>query len=276
MIGLATRGFGGIEFLRDLLPGVALEALGLLTWLGSVALLVPLVVLVYWFESREAGAFALAAVLGGISVTVALKAGFGLSRPPDSLWLIAASGFGFPSGHAIDSTVGWGALAARVDRGTKRQRFAVAAVVVAVVALSRVAVGVHFAIDVLVGIAVGAAYLGLILWLDSPGRAFGVATLVAILAAVATGGAGNAMLLLGASAGGWLAWSQLPVAGSPWGSEGILPAIGGVAVFGGLVFVGYRGQLATPLEVGIGTIAFAGIVGLPAMVDRFPERPAGK
>lgn len=276
MIGLATRGFGGIEFLRDLLPDVALYALALLTWLGSVAVLVPLTVVVYWFESREAGAFALAAVLGGISVTVALKAGFGLSRPPDSLWLIAASGFGFPSGHAIDSTVGWGALAAGIDRGTKRHRFAVAAAVVAVVALSRVAVGVHFVVDVLAGIVVGACYLGLILWLGSPNRAFVAATLAAILAAVATGGAGDAMLLLGATVGGWLAWTQLPVSGTPWGSEGLLPAIGGVAVFGGLVLVGYRGQLSAPLEVGVGTLAFAGLVGLPALVDLLPGRTAGE
>lgn len=272
MTGLAPRGLGGIEFLRDLLPDVALEAFGLVTWLGSVVVLVPLTTVLYWFEARETGAFGLAAVLGGYSVTVLFKAGFGLPRPPDELWLMAASGFGFPSGHAIASTVGWGSLAVLLDRWRYRRRVAVAGAIVALVTLSRVALGVHFAVDVLAGIVVGVAYLGLLLWLGSPSRAFAVATLVATMSVLVTGGGSDALLLLGATAGGWLAWTQLPVSTTPWRSEGVLPAIAGAGLFGGLALVGYYWELAAPLEASIGTITVAGVVGLPALVDRLPGR----
>lgn len=272
MTGLAPRGLGGIEFLRDHLPDVALEALGLVTWLGSVVVLVPLTTVIYWFEARETGAFALAAVLGGAAITVVFKAGFGLPRPPDELWLMAASGFGFPSGHAIASTVGWGSLAALLDRRHLRRRLAIAGVIVALVALSRVALGVHYVVDVLAGIAVGTAYLSLLLWLGSPSRAFATGTVVATLAVLTTGGGGDALLLFGATAGGWLAWVRLPVSEIPWQSGGILPAIVSTPVFGLLALAGYYWELAAPLEVGIGAVALAGVIGLPPLVDRLSKR----
>ena len=264
----ATRGVGGIEFLREAFPQVALEALGVLTWLGSVPLVIALFAGVYWFGVRDRGAFGLATVLGAFALTVALKAVFALPRPPEAGWLIEATGYGFPSGHAIAATVAWGYLAASLDWRTGRQRYGVAGLVVAVVALSRVGVGVHYAVDVVVGVAVGAAYLTVLARVDGGGRAFGVAAAVSLLALAVTGGGSDAALLLGATTAGAITWTQLSVPSTPWGREGVLPAVGGGGVIGGLVFVGYRWDLLAPVEFVVGAVGVALLLGLPVLVER--------
>ncbi|HKJ58136.1 MAG TPA: phosphatase PAP2 family protein [Halobacteriales archaeon] len=269
---LATRGVGGIEFLREVFPRGALEAFGVLTWLGSVPFVVGLFAVVYWFGVRDRGVFGLATVLGAFALTVALKAVFALPRPPEAGWLIEATGYGFPSGHAIAATVAWGYLAATLDWGTGRQRFGAAGLVVAVVALSRVAVGVHYAVDVVVGVAVGAAYLAILTRIDGADRAFGVATVVSLLALAVTGGGSDAALLLGATAAGALAWTKLSVPPTPWGREGVLPAVGGGGAIGALVFVGYRWDLLAPVEFVVGAVGVALLLGLPVLVERVAGR----
>lgn len=267
-VALAARGVGGIEFLRELLPGGAVEAFAVLTWLGSVPLVVGLLGIVYWFDARERGAFGLATVLGGLSLTVLLKAVFALPRPPEAVRAIEAAGYGFPSGHAIAATVAWGYLAWALDWGTRRQRYAVAGVVVAVVALSRVVVGVHYAVDVVVGVGAGLAFLAAVTRLDGATRAFGLAAGVALLGLLVTRGGGDAALLLGAASAGGLAWSRLSVPRAPWGREGVLPALGGGSVVGGLVFVGYSYELFAPVEFVVGALGAVALLGLPALVER--------
>lgn len=264
---LAARSVGAIEFLRSVLPRAALDALGVLTWLGSVSFVIGVLAIVYWFGVRDRGAFGLATALGALSLTVALKAVFALSRPPVPEQLIGAAGYGFPSGHAIAATVVWGYLAMALEWGSRRQRYAVAGIVVAVVALSRVAVGVHYAVDVIAGVAVGAAYLVAVTRLDGPERAFGVAVVISLFAVAATRGGGDALLLLGATAAGALLWPRLSVPAEPWRREGLLPAIGGGGAVGGLVFVGYRWHLAPPFEFAVGVVAVAALLGLPALVE---------
>lgn len=268
---LATRSVGGIEFLREVFPRVAIEALGVLTWLGSVPFVVALLAGVYWFGVRDRGAFGLATVLGALSLTVALKALFSLPRPPEPGRLIGAMGYGFPSGHAIAATVAWGYLAFALDWGSRRQRYGVAGVVVAVVALSRVAVGVHYAVDVIAGVAVGAAYLALLTRLDGVEHAFGVAVVVSLLALAVTGLGGDAALLLGAAVAGAVAWPWLSVPTRPWREEGVLPAVGGGGAIGGLVLVGYRWDLIVPLEFVVGAVAVGLLLGLPVLVERVED-----
>jgi len=264
---LATRGLGGIEFLQGLLPRVALDALAVLTWLGSVPVVVGLLAGVYWFGVRERGAFGLATVLGALALTVALKAVLALPRPPEALRLIEATGYGFPSGHAIAATVAWGYLAASLDWGSRRQRYGVAGVIVAVVVLSRVAVGVHYAVDVVAGVAIGAAYLALISRLDDVEHAFVVAVAVSLGALAVTGAGGDAALLLGAAVAGAVVWSRLSVPTTPWRREGVLPAALGGGAVGALVFVGYRWDLLPPVEFVVGAVGVALLLGLPVLVE---------
>lgn len=264
---LAARSVGAIEFLRTVLPRPALDALGVLTWLGSVAFVIGLLAVVYWFGVRDGGAFGLATALGALSLTVALKEVLALPRPPVPEQLIGAAGFGFPSGHAIAATVVWGYLAMALEWGSRRQRYAVAGLVVSVVALSRVAVGVHYAVDVVAGVAVGSAYLVAVTRLDGTERVFWVAVALSLFAVAATGGGGDALLLLGASVSGALLWPRLPVPEAPWRREGLIPAVGGGGAIGGLVFVGYRWHLIPPLEFVVGGVAVAALLGLPVLVE---------
>lgn len=267
-IVLATRSVGGIEFLREVLPRVAIDALGVLTWLGSVPFVVGLLAVVYWFGVRDRGAFGLGVTLGAFALTIALKEFFALPRPPAAGQLIGATGYGFPSGHAIASTVVFGYLAFALDWGSGRQRYAVAALVVAVVSLSRVATGVHYVVDVVAGVAVGIAYLVVLTRFDNPEWAFGVGVLTSLAAGAVTGAGGDSLLLAGGAAAGALLWPRLSLP-AVWGREGVVPALGGGAGIGAFVFVGYVRNLAAPVEFAVGAVAVAALLGLPVLIEEF-------
>ncbi len=91
------------------------------------------------------------------------------------LYDVAAQGWSFPSGHALNATVVYGSLAAY----TKSRFLKVLGIVLPLlVGLSRVAVGVHYPTDVLCGWVVGLLLILLIprlqSALDSRGRVFAV------------------------------------------------------------------------------------------------------
>jgi membrane-associated phospholipid phosphatase len=154
-----TRAIGGIEALRSLLPPWAIDAFAVLTTLGDTAFLLAILLALYWFYDRDQGAIALAVFLGGVLLITGLKTAIGLPRPPESVRAVAEGGYGFPSGHAFGATVGFGLLALVFRRPRRSLRIALAAAAVLIVATSRVAIGVHYAVDVIAGVAVGLAYL---------------------------------------------------------------------------------------------------------------------
>ena len=154
-----TRGIGGIEALRSLLPPWAIDAFALLTTLGDTAFLLAVFLALYWFYDRDQGAIVLAVFLGGVLHITGLKTALGLPRPPESLRVVAEDGYGFPSGHAFGATVGFGLLALVVRSPRRSLRIALAAVAVLIVSVSRVAIGVHYVVDVAAGIAIGLVYL---------------------------------------------------------------------------------------------------------------------
>ena len=79
--------------------------------------------------------------------------------------LVYESSFGLPSGHAQNSTVIWGALAAFF---WKKWAWIVAVVLIFLVGISRLYLGVHFLHDVLVGWLIGAILLWLLLRISKP------------------------------------------------------------------------------------------------------------
>lgn len=267
--GLSTRGVGTVEFLQSVLPGVALDGLALLTWLGSVPVAVAVLTAYYWFGSRERGATGLAAGLGAVALTVGLKAVFALPRPPASVRLVEATGFGFPSGHAIVATVVWGYLALAGERGTRERRLAAAALVVGLVGLSRVALGVHHAVDVVAGVAVGGALLLAVSRVGRADRAFGIGVAASLLAVGATGGGGDALLLLGGTTAGALLPSRLSVPTTPWRREGLLPAAGGAGGVGAVLLAGYRFEFPGAVEFAVGGLAVAAVLALPWLAERY-------
>jgi membrane-associated phospholipid phosphatase len=103
-------------------------------------------------------------VPGGLLLNVALKHIFQRNRPNFDEPLLTLTTYSFPSGHAAGAAVFYGVLAAYLVCKTNRWPWRVviavlAALLVALVALSRVYLGVHYLSDVLAGIAESIAWL---------------------------------------------------------------------------------------------------------------------
>ena len=142
------------------------------SWLGGGPGLVVLVAAVALLLTRRREwldlAFLLAAAVGVQVVVAALKLVFGRPRPDVDPVVRLPSSSSFPSGHAASGVAALGAVAlvttARLTDGhTRRLVWASTAVVGALVGLSRIALGVHFASDVVAGWCVGIAWLSLCL-----------------------------------------------------------------------------------------------------------------
>ncbi|WP_088279291.1 phosphatase PAP2 family protein [Ideonella sp. A 288] len=108
---------------------------------------------------RMAGLVAVAVVMGALGIGL-LKEGFARLRPSAAFAEIVTPGMSFPSGHAgmsaiVFLTLGT-LLASTRSRGIERTYIlSVAAFMTLLVGLSRVALGVHWATDVLAGWAYG-------------------------------------------------------------------------------------------------------------------------
>lgn len=269
---LQGRGVGAIEAIRAAFPAWAIEAFAAVTHLGDAVVLVALAVVVYLAYDREAGAFVLGALLVAFGVVVALKAWFAWPRPPDDLHFVAQTGFGFPSGHALDATVGWGATALALDRlWDARRRFAVAGVVIGAVALSRVVIGVHYVADVVAGVAIGLVVLAVAArrGREAPLQLFGLAGGLAVVAVVVSGGSRESVALLGATVGAVGAWQIAAPEDRPFGRRGPLAAAGvGVAVVAGATAVDPRAALSFAIA-GVTAVA---ILTAPAARARWLAR----
>jgi membrane-associated phospholipid phosphatase len=267
-----SRGLGVVEFAAGL-PDPVLVATALVTALGDVWFVFLLLGTLYWFGSalpsrlslsRRRAAFAIALAFGGLAATTALKETFRLPRPPGAAEPAAAglipeallplyaeigasSGFGFPSGHAVSAVVVYGGLALLV--GSTRS-YAAGAALCTVLPLTRVVLGVHYVVDILAGVAFGAAYLGLVYRLcgrgSNPGRAMMVALLVALVGA-GVGYTTDTMLALGGALGARMAWGAL----------------------GGAVIEESATRLGGALGAAVG-LAFAGLFAVVYTVDPAP------
>ncbi len=85
-------------------------------------------------------------------------------RPNEMFWLVAESGYSFPSGHSMNGMFCYGMMIYVLLRNCKddRIRIAAAAVLAALIpliAFSRVYVGVHHPTDVMAGLSAGLALL---------------------------------------------------------------------------------------------------------------------
>lgn len=261
--GFQGRGVGVVQALQDVLPRWGLEAFAAVTHLGDTVVLIALAILVYLAYDRRDGAFVFGVLLVGFTVTVVAKTWFGLPRPPADLQFVTESGLGFPSGHALGSTVAWGSLAVVMEEvSTARRRALGAGTIVATVSVSRVVIGVHYLVDVVVGVAAGIVILIVaIRWLrDDPLGLFGIAAALAVVAMVLSDTAVESLALLGGSVGALTGWQVVEPEARPYGRLGLLAAGGG-----GLVLVGALAALE-PLAA----LTFAGAVGLTVCVFLAP------
>ncbi len=100
----------------------------------------------------------------GMLLNVLLKHSYQRVRPSFDAPLLTLPTYSFPSGHALAATVFYGVLASylwtRAGSAVQRVAVAVGAVLlVALVAFSRLYLGVHYLTDVLAGVAEGLGWL---------------------------------------------------------------------------------------------------------------------
>jgi len=136
-------------------------------WNGITGTSVMTALLAAWFAYRKAYYWLIvlvAAVPGGMLLNVVLKHIFRRQRPSLDDPLLTLSTYSFPSGHTVAATLFYGVLACylwRRVRAWPRRLLIVlgACAMVALVALSRMYLGVHYLSDVMAASMEGAAWL---------------------------------------------------------------------------------------------------------------------
>jgi undecaprenyl-diphosphatase len=122
-------------------------------------------------NGRTATILAMTLLLSLVASTTA-KAAVGRERPNVAWRTVALPGnASFPSGHALESTAAYGALALLAARRLRRRvaslaLLAGAFIVVALIGVSRVYLGVHYFTDVVVGWGLGLALALTAWWID--------------------------------------------------------------------------------------------------------------
>ncbi|QLD89007.1 phosphatase PAP2 family protein [Natronomonas salina] len=300
-----VRGFGEAELVAEA-PTVLVVLAALVTQLGDVWFLFALLGLCYWFGEtlpgplsfdRPTAAFLIALGLGAKALTTTLKQWLAYPRPPAAgeavgtdllpallregyVSAATATGFGFPSGHATGAIAVYGGLALAVNT---RRAYAAAVAVVPLIALSRVVLGVHYAVDILVGLALGGTYLVTVWRLcdrgTNAGRAFTAALLVGLVGAAVTYNF-ETMASLGGVLGARIAWGVVGdaiVHGETTRTGGAVAAAVG-AVFGGLFGVVYEFHVEPYLAFLGVAVVLGGVIAAPllgeATARRLPRRSA--
>jgi len=156
--GWAARSSAAVSGLR------AVSFFGSPPWLWALA--VPAVAFVWHRDRHRLSIFLAVTTLAGGLLNSVVKLAVDRPRPSFAEPVATAVGRSFPSGHAMSSTVVYGALLVvflpvAVRRGRRLATAVVASVaaLVAAICFSRLALGVHFVSDVLGGVALGLAWL---------------------------------------------------------------------------------------------------------------------
>ena len=132
-----------------------------MTFLGELNSAIVIMALIYWSVSKELGTYLMMGWSGNRLVNGALKVTFCAYRPwirdarilPYGNAITTATGYSFPSGHTMNAATVFGGGAVRKDL-PKALRVTLG-VIVALVAFSRIFLGVHTPQDILVGACAG-------------------------------------------------------------------------------------------------------------------------
>lgn len=265
------HGLGISEAVAGSVPDPLVPALTALTQLGDAWFLATVAALAYWIApdrvvpDRRNGARLLAVTLAGMAAVTTLKVVVGHPRPP--IALVEPDGYSLPSGHATGSAATYVGAALLSTWRSRRERIALAAALVAVVSATRVALGVHYALDVVAGVALGSAVaVGVVaLTRTAVGPGFYAAAVAAVGGVVAAPTAEDPLAMAGVAVGAALAWAVVKKrsASLTRPSRGLLVA--GVVVVGGFAVVALKLASMPALVALSGFGAGAGVVALPAV-----------
>ncbi|MEO5759825.1 MAG: phosphatase PAP2 family protein [Mesorhizobium sp.] len=140
-----------------------------ITELGDTVVVVAVTIIVFlwlaWKRAWRTTVYWLVAIAGASALNTAIKVALHRARPGESLYS-GWSAFSFPSGHSTMNMVLYGFLAFLVARELRPAlRVSVslgAAILVFLIAFSRLYLGAHWLSDVLGGLAFGSAWLALL------------------------------------------------------------------------------------------------------------------
>jgi membrane-associated phospholipid phosphatase len=204
-----SRGIVEISIVKSL-PDPFITVFSLITQLGDMWFVLLGILAVYWLGQRNPSligtvlrdcSYLFALTIGAYSLTMILKHVFMLPRPPGATiavppaWLpasidpvykgmVTGDGYAFPSGHALKSTVVYGSAALLLTKWKPHRQYLAAAIIVGLVASSRVILGVHYLVDVVAGILFGLVFLGSMnrVTKKNPRRAFAITLLLSLVA----------------------------------------------------------------------------------------------
>ena len=132
---------------------------------GTVVLMIVCIAALFLSLTRHrySALLLLVATFGGLALNLVLKLFFDRPRPHVIVWGTNAVSSSFPSGHAMSATIVYSTVAYLAARLYKRawQRWVtmfVAAIVITLIAISRLYLGVHYPSDVLAGAIIGLAW----------------------------------------------------------------------------------------------------------------------
>lgn len=287
-----------VRAIRDLFPEWMAIVFAFLSFFGSIYFVAPVIVLGYWWLDHRRFVDWIAFAFGGYAIMVAIKGLTDVSRPPvgpaidpaslptvvrivyEPLLIIDTTSF--PSGHAIAATIVWTMFYLETDIASERIRGVIAIGMIGLVSLARVAGGIHFPIDVIAGVAIGAVYLVLAFqcrsMLIERIRDRAVVAMFVIAAAMSTIAYSlnpqiDTLALVGGALGAAIAWERTPPPRDPWprsirtvGFAGLSLTI--IAVLSlSLVLIDTR-----VTWFGLSFLGGAFVIGLPSAFDRIAGR----
>ena len=119
--------------------------------------------LLFWRRQPRLASWLLVTVFGGGLLSTVVKLAVGRHRPVPPHPLVHASSASFPSGHALGSVVGVGALLLvglpYVRRSLRTPLIVTGVLIVLLIGFSRLGLGVHYLTDVLGGYVLGIGWL---------------------------------------------------------------------------------------------------------------------
>lgn len=190
---------GVLETIVDGTPEAIGILLTILTHMGSVYVVVPVVALFYLWAPQRGVAW-IAAVCGYYGLMGGIKSLNSANRPalessvsgewfPGPLYWLHDHGAGidttsFPSGNAMIATTIITLMILDLRVSTLRNRALVGGFVIAVVGYSRVALAVHYPIDVIGGILLGLLLAGIVVTARNHAGVLGVFGAMALLALI--------------------------------------------------------------------------------------------
>ena len=138
-----------------------------ITFLGTGTVVIAVVAvsaLFLWLTRHQySAALLMISAIGGVLLNNLLKVGFDRPRPQVFEWGSHALSSSFPSGHAMSAAAVYGTVAYLAARLQKRHvhraiTLFAAFILIALIAITRLYLGVHYPSDVLAGIIIGLAW----------------------------------------------------------------------------------------------------------------------